>query len=112
MQKSSPFFSCNSGRQSRFAVLEQVGAVEEDTDTDGRHEEEVVLVYTGHGYDRVVDGSEPAVVDIQVAVEEDTEVVQDDEEPYLVAVEDISHSKKVTWWAICRVSKNHTKQGC
>lgn len=95
----SPFFAYNNGRQSQSAVSELVGAVEEDMGRDGRREV-VVAPYMGRGCDRVVGGSEPAVVDSQVVVEEDTEVLQDGGEPCLeVVAEGISRSEKARWWA-------------
>lgn len=67
-------------------------------------------LYTGRGYDRVVDGSEPAVVDSQEVVEEDTEVAQDDGEPCrVVEAEDISRSKKARWWAVVVLARRTTE---
>jgi hypothetical protein len=65
----------------------------------------VVPVYMDRGQCDMAVGSGPAVVGILLVVEEDTKLVEDDEEPCLVAV-DICRLKRATSWAASRVSKN------
>lgn len=71
---------------------------------DGRREGVVVPVCMDHGQCGMAVGNGPEAVDSQLAVVEDKKLVEDDEEPCLVA-EDIFRSKKATSWAASRVSK-------
>jgi hypothetical protein len=72
---------------------------------DGLREVVVVPVCMGRGKCDMVVGSGPAVVDIQLVVEEDTKLVEEDDgEPCLVA-EGICRSTRATSWAASRISK-------
>jgi hypothetical protein len=77
--------------------------VEEDTGMDGLHEGAVVPVCMDHGQCDMAVGNGSEAADSRLAAVEDKKLVEDDEEPFLVA-EDIFRSRKATSWAASRVS--------